>query len=348
MINLNLSTYNLLTNIPDSFTVSGVTDTADITVILNDVDIFGTTLFAYNGVVTFYSLRDLVMQHMRANTLPFVKLRIKAEHPSAEYSNEVYIVYCDYGKENITDADFLSGSFLTIRTYMRIPSEATGQISFFATGAETAYADCILMVNGHSIMQKVPLTVPSSTYPAVITLDVSPETIKQKVFAMGVITTAQLKSYSVYVGERAITYYVNEQQPEITMTFRNAFNVEEYIYIYGATTEITEVDRQEAICQGRTQFYNQKVKHRYNVVTETLGIAEAKWYNELFASDFVFTKVDGATKRILITDITSEIKDATNETTKMRFTWFFDNDWAYISHNPTIGIFTNPYNRVYE
>ena len=52
MINLNLSEYNLLQDIPSSFTIDTVTDVASVSVLINDVVIYTTSLYEYNGVMS--------------------------------------------------------------------------------------------------------------------------------------------------------------------------------------------------------------------------------------------------------------------------------------------------------
>ena len=79
MINLNLSEYNLLQDIPSSFTIDTVTDVATVSVQINDVTIYTTSLYEYNGVVTFYDLRDIVEQYMRDNAMPLAALKVTSK-----------------------------------------------------------------------------------------------------------------------------------------------------------------------------------------------------------------------------------------------------------------------------
>jgi hypothetical protein len=96
----------------------------------------------------------------------------------------------------------------------------------------------------------------------------------------------------------------------------------EKMYLFGATSIKTEVDRNEAICGNTTQFYDENVKVKHEVETAPLTYEEAKSMTEMLTSKYVTRRVGNSTfEKVLITDITSEVTDSNKELTKIKFSW---------------------------
>ncbi len=353
MINLTLSTYNLLNDLPVSFTVSNVTGSAKISIIVgSSTTIYSTTLAAHNGVVTFYDFRGIVRAYMRSQLTPLIKLKVKSEvGSSSEDTGDVYLLYLEYPKYGVTAQQYLERSFLTTRTYMRIKRDATTQLQFFSTGSaqENAYAECVFEKNGVSSMGRVSIATSTSGTPAIHTIDASPATILSAAITQTVTTSgAKILSYRIWCGDRSVNYYVTDEPFEIAFKFRNAFLVEEMAYIYGKTVSKTEVDKKEAISNGKTVFYNQQVQRRHQVVTELLSLEEAEWMNEMLISGTVSTKVGSTDTTVCINEITAEVSDASNEHVKIKFTWFFDDDTKYVTPRTNPQIFSDEFVNTYS
>ena len=142
----------------------------------------------------------------------------------------------------------------------------------------------------------------------------------------------KLLSYSIHAGKRSMTYYVTDDLPEVSFCFRNAYNAEEYLYVFGTTHFKTNIERKEAICQGRHSFYDQSVESRHEVTTVPLSMEEAHWYNELFISPKVTVEMsaDYDAVPVLISDITSEISNRPDEKVRMKFSWWYDDNAEWI------------------
>lgn len=352
MINLTLDTYNLLSDLPVSFTVSGVAGSSKISILVNDTTIYTTTLAAHNGVVTFYDFRGIIQSYMLAQLLPLCQLKVKSEvGGSSEDTGNVYLLYMDCHQYGVTAQQYLEKSFLSTRTYMRIKRDATATLHFFSTGStqENAYAECVFDKDGESTMGRVSIATSTSGTPAIHAIDASPETILSAAYTQQVVDSgARLLSYRVWCGDRSMAYYVTDEPYEIAFSFRNNFLIEEIAYIYGKTLSKSEVDKKEAISNGKTVFYNKSVQRRHQVVTELLSIEEAEWLEELFTSDYVTTTVGNSGKTVNINEVTSEISDASNEHVKMKFTWFFDDDAKYITPRTNPQIFSDEFVNTYS
>ena len=350
MINLNLSDYNFLQDIPSSFTIDQVRDTAKVTVFIDGTAIYTTSLYQYNEVVTFYDLRDIIEQYMRDNGLCTALLKVTAEKYGGTDTtdDDIFIIFCsDHHAVDIPENFFL-WRFLTNRTYYVIPRSAYQRLTFFTDGQQTftAFAECIFLKDGVRSSLRVTLNTYQRGHPSEYNLLSHPSHISTLARRQSGNDCGKLLAYTIHADKRAMTYYVTDDEPEVTLCFRNAYNTEEYAYVFGTTLKKTTFDKQEAICQGRHSFYNQSVQRRHEVTTVPLSPEQAEWYNELFASPKVTAEVDQGDNDaipVLISDITSEISNRPDEKVRMKFSWWFDDNANWKVTDPQTSIFNNVY-----
>ena len=145
---------------------------------------------------------------------------------------------------------------------------------------------------------------------------------------------------SVQVGARAFTFYVQDDEPNLTLYFRNAFNCFECCALHAVTTHKPKVDRLIAVTNRISTFYNQQNEKLYEVESAGLTMEQARWIEQLFYSH----DVRMATRRtdfsqgynpigmpiILITDPTCEISDADGELNTVKFTYQYQDRRTYL------------------
>lgn len=347
MINLSLSQYNLLQDIPSSFTVDEVRDTAKVTVFINGVSIYSTSLFQHNGVVTFYDLRGIIEQYMLENSLTIAIPKITAEKYGGTdvMDEENYILFCNANDTEEIAQNLFQYKFLSTRSYYVIPRTAYQRIAFFDDGYDTVtvFAECLFLKDGEHITKRVTMNTYAPGHPSLHLVLSHPSQITLLARRQSGEDCGKLLSYAIHAGNRCMTYYVTDEEPEITFQFRNCFNAEEYLYVFGATNYKTTIDRQEAICQGKHSFYNQSVERKHEVTTVPLSIEEAHWYNELFVSPRVTVEMSGDFDEVpvLISDITSEISNRPDEKIRMKFSWWFDDNSRWINTFTESSVFNN-------
>lgn len=347
MINLNLGQYNLLQDIPSSFTIDEVRDTAVVTIFLNGESIYSTSLFQHNGVVTFYDLRGIIEQYMLDNGLSVAMPKITAlRYGGTDIINgEMYILFCNaHNTEEIAE-NFFQYKFLSTRSYYVIPRTAYQRIAFFDDGQDsvTVFAECIFLKDGERTCKRVTMNTYEPSHPTLHAVLSHPRQIAWLARRQFNEDCGKLLTYTIHAGHRSMTYYVIDEEPEITFCFRNCFNAEEYLFVYGTTNYKTTIDRQEAVCQGRHSFYNQSVERRHEVTTAPLSMEEAHWYNELFVSPRVTVEMsaDFDEVPVLISDITSEISNRPDEKIRMKFSWWFDDNSRWIDTSTYGSVFNN-------
>ena len=91
------------------------------------------------------------------------------------------------------------------------------------------------------------------------------------------------------------------------------------------------MDRSEAVCGRKTQFYDETVKIKHEVETAALSYDEAKWLNQMLTSKLVEHPDDnGDTVQVLISDITSEVTDSSKELIRLKFSWKYADGIEYL------------------
>ena len=120
-----------------------------------------------------------------------------------------------------------------------------------------------------------------------------------------------------------MTFYVTDEQPDLTISFYDGFYNLAIAELYAVTTRKLEVERNEATCQHTTRFYDQQEELTFEVETSFLPYDEAVWLEQMLSSRSVGVRIGNTnqTRTILITDSTSEISDSDKEKNKLKFTY---------------------------
>lgn len=353
MINIDLNTYNMLPQLPDCFTVDGLTESANVSVIIDDESVYSTNLALYEGQVKFYGLRDIIARTMENKALATPVCRFKVTATSGSdtmQTSEVYVIYAAYTPANISAERFVQMRFLSSRTYIELPAEAPCSISMMVTTAGLSPVVWALFRKNDVIQAvKVSLEPVTEQTPCIVQLDVAPATVKALADEQYGTDCGTIVAYNVYAGERKMALFVRNEEPEIIFTFRNAFNTDEQAYIYGSSKLITTVDRKEAVCMNRKSYYDEGVTRKREVTTEALSIETSAWLNELFTSKHVTTDVGGGKEAVvLISDITSEISDGPDAVNRHKFSWEFDDKQQWLDISDHERVFTDEYIRVFK
>ena len=353
---LNLDTYTLSSALPESFTVSTDQgeDYVDVDIRLEEEVIYNTRLYGdANGICTFYELRQIVEQSMIARNLILASfaLTIAHEHGGEEYEDK-YIIFSRYKIAQRNTLDFLESHFLVSRASYVMPCKMYGSVPFFATAEEnfTPYFDCVFEKDGELCNYRLEIPLYRYNRPYVYYISLSPESIKARVDNEEGEDCGTLLSFAVHAGSRSLTMYVVNEEPCIQFYFRNCYNAEEIMPVFGTTTFKTEISRKEAVSMNVTSFYDKSVSRKWEVKTVPLTQEEARWYNEFLESDNVTLELnrDFHSLRILISDITSEISDSSKDLVHIKFSWRFEDNSVWINEDRYPQVFSAPYNDTFK
>ena len=314
--------------LPDNIEIAIDGASAEVLVMISSLPIFQTTLFAYEGIVTLYDLRTIMMEYLQSVNHPIANAAIWVNDDAAQdtfISPEMYVVYSDFLIQDTTT--FFRIRFLTTRTSFRIHRYGTQNLYFLANSDEfvEGFTDAVSIDNdGNAIVTRIEGVSMRYRFPEISGDEINVQEIAAQV-------PGKLVSFTVHRGSRSMTFYVTDEAPDTVISFCNAFNVMENAELYAVTTIKQKVDHSEANCQRSRIFYDRRTEHTYEVETAALPYEEAVWLQQLVASHHV-TLIHQRTLNpnpstlnipILITDSESEISDSDSETNRHKFTYKF-------------------------
>ena len=353
-INTDFESIYLTAHLPEELLIE--TDAVQLEVILfvSSQKVYSAVYYPFNNIVTVRDIRSIIEASMYERQLVMTTMKIEVFEPKTNVSSPTSITIDENGnyvvtygsdgssepdafvsnvkliysrlKSSASSANFLTQSFLTTRKSALVPRNSQVKLNNYtqANAQGTNFARIFYSPVGSpeqvlsydqilSSMQSESEQIVSSTL--------------SDTYYYGIILSARgirsiIRGVEYHVGVRQFNVFYTDEKASDVFTFRNAFNIEETVYLFGATTIKTEVDRSEAICGRETQFYDETVKVKHEVETTALPYDEAKWLNEMLTSKYVTHQLeDGSYKRIVISDITSEVSDSSKELIRLKFSW---------------------------
>ena len=331
-----------------------------VEVFLQDTRIFASVYYPYMNIVCIRDIRSIVEAAMQDRGLVMATLKLMATEPLPDASNITYdedgnihiefdgkdpesvrasvsdikIIYSAFRTADDSTA-FLSKRFLTTRHSALVPRRGGHVLlsNYTRAYAESSNYALILYHDAHSEGHQsysFNLGRVQSTSETIVTKDLTHDYFKAIVDQNTQASDSTVDGVEYHVGNRQFSIFFTDEEPTDTFTFLNAFNLTETAYLFGATTTKTEVERSEAVCGRKTQFYDETIVVKHEVETSVLSSDEAKWLNQLLTSKLVQRPIsDSQSAQVLITDISSEITNSDNDRTRLKFSWKYadGNEW---------------------
>lgn len=354
----------LITEIPIfvfSSQIGGIelsTDQEKIVIVVEDgtTEIFTTSLYAFDGKVEIVNIGEVLENYMIANGKVFTAFTVY--YNTADGSNlgsfNLNTLFCSL-RLDIEAGVFASYNFLTTLTAKRVPRGANETLSLLH-GQESGQllVHCVFTTT-LGLTDNHTLTMRSITTDDIgVTMVSIPYNVLRARLQLLGVPADRLLSYTVEFNGRSFTYYVTDNMPEVSFTFRNCFNVDETAYFNAITTTKTKVNRSMAISLGEHLFYDQSVDKTYEVQTASLTADEAYWVEQLLFSHSVrlgtSSSIDSLPE-VIITESECEIADNDEELNKVKFTWQFAKTAPHLQksfRSDNSGVFTEPYNNVFD
>ena len=352
-INTTFDSIYLTAHLPEDVSIETDATRLEVNIFVNDVKVFKSVYYPFNQVVCVQDIRSVVEASMVERQLVMASLRIEVYEPAKSTTptnvtidengnyvvtfdsdgssnpnatvDSVKMVYCRF-KSGAGSEGYLGNNFLTTRKSALIPRN--GQLSLsnytkaYAQGSNFAliyYSHP--QIPGQIFSYNASLGKMQSTTEKIVTAELSYNYFKSTVDqAKG--TYCKVHGVEYQIGIRRFNIFFTDEKPTETFIFLNAFNMEETAYLFNTTSIKTEVDRSEAVCGHRTQFYDETVKVKHEVETAPLTYDEAKWLNQMLTSKLVKRPInDEESAQVLISDISSEVTDSDKELIRIKFSW---------------------------
>lgn len=310
---------------------------------------FEGTFYAYNGVIEVTNLREIIEELMRSNAFQIFNVAFYIYDMAGNYVDDYafWVIFSDRVLP-MAPLDFVRNSFLTLRKSAIVSREhsyslhcileprESPEVYYYpviwdaATGKQKAGAE------GYGRLGQ------SATSCKELTIGVAPQAIANS----NQCTVEDVLACTIKVGNRAFTIFYEDAAFMRCLSFKNCFNVWEDFFLRGVTTRKTEVDRQQAVCNGIVQFYDQRDKFTYEFQSTGLPTGELRALEQLITS----REVKLNESPILITDHECEFHDENAELNTIKFTFRYADDRQHIEVDelPGDGIFNDKYNHTFS
>lgn len=300
--------------------------TADISVIINGVTIYSTTLYVVDDNVRLYALGTLVNDYMRSHGIIMAKLKVNAYFETHLDNAEVVVIYSAIRTSYESDIEFLLKHYLTTRSSYTIPRGKYLQVAFFNPAQDQSTSgsfEVSFRLNDGSVHSaRVPHELNDMQDDYVYYFSISAPSLENDLRRLYPNDNPIVLGGSVIHGNRSLDFYFVDEQPVEEFIFQNAFNVWEHYYAYGTTKKKTEVNHKEGVVHGVSTYYDQSHESKVQVETFPLTLEEADWLNQFLYSPCICKIIPPDDDRtILLSDISSEISDSPKDKNIIKFSW---------------------------
>lgn len=281
---------------------------------------FSTLLYSFGDIVELSDVGSLVEEYFRKRNKVADIISIVFD----SISIDVHFLYCEYALPDSFDPQ---KSFFIASHVQRVHQDSIIAISAANHGSDMPF---VIKAVGHSISDN--------------NLAVAEKSVKRgfnreqtTYFSVNEIIRWALNKTDDEAGEnlRDVLYfsieyfgiqkmcYIVPAEAYLTFSFRNIFNVEEFIDVVGVVTAKTDVSREIAVCNGSSKQYDRSVNRTYQVESEPLTLDEVAIFEQFIASHHVCMCLEGNNFDILIDEHTCEPSSADDALTTIKFTWRF-------------------------
>lgn len=282
---------------------------------------YSTTLYAFKGIVELFDVGSIVAEYFRLRGKIADVITVQLDN----ISMDIHFLYCEYLLPDSFDAE---NSLLVASSAQRVRHDSIITIAAFNHGQEfsaTIKAVGPRQLDGSVGMVSKEVAMPfTDGYTAYFHVpDIVKWAINNTEDELGDDALARVMYFSIeYAGAQKMCYLA-PAPAYLTFSFRNIFNVREYVDVVGVMTTKTEVSRNMAVCGGRTRQYDRNLTRSYEVVTEALTADEIPLFEQFVASHEITLSVDGQDWPVIITDHTCEPSTSDETLTAVKFSWRF-------------------------
>ncbi len=199
---------------------------AVMTLYCNQKDVFTSTIYQYNGYVRLYDIRSLIEEYIReSGDKPYCDCYFKLiAGQSTIISDRFTVIYSEFNFPNA--ASFFANHFATTRKSFRIYREGQQYVWWYKdTGIidDAWYTDCIIQPTDGSAPKVVRIDEGSNKNGGYRYLWVKPKDIQKIIDENDQLDKGKLLSFTIHRGGRSMTFYVTDEQPDLTISFYDGF-----------------------------------------------------------------------------------------------------------------------------
>jgi len=344
----------LTAHLPEEVFIETDATRLEVNIFVDDVKVFKSVYYPFDKMVSVRDIRSIIEASMCERQLVMATLKMEIYEPKSSVNtptsvtidengnyvvtygsdgsaspnaslDNVKMVYCRF-KSDISSEGYLGCRFLTTRKSALMPRNGHLSLSNYTKAYVQGSNNALIYYSHPQVPEQIfsynaNLGKMQSATEKIVTAELSYDYFKSMVDqARG--TNCKVHGVEYRIGVRQFNIFFTDEKATETFMFLNAFNMEETAYLYNTTSIKTEVDRSEAVCGHRTQFYDETIKVKHEVETAPLTFNEAKWLNQMLTSKLVKRPIsDDVSAQVLISDISSEVTDSDKELIRIKFSW---------------------------
>ena len=335
LLNTAFDSLYLSSHLPDEVEIQSLTPNVTVKISVASKEVFSSDYYTYYQKVYVRDIRSIVesaMLQMNLAIAKFVLTAVNMENMESS-SGDVTVVYSQMKSSEDSEA-FLLNNFLSTRKSALISRSCPFSLHFYTDSYQQVSNYCIIYYKADYSPDKVlsyRSNFGSKLSDTTTIKSVSASYYRfQSILATQNITNVTIISVHYQIGSRAFDIYFTSDEPSDIYQFNNAFNLQETVCLFAASTSKTDISRSEAV-QGRvTSFYDVNTRVKHEVETAPLTFYEAKHLTQLITSQNISRCVAGDEfAPVIVADSTPEVTDDITSPVRMKFTYEYSDqtDW---------------------
>lgn len=309
-------------------------------------EFYRSTLYAYDGSVTVERMDQVIGDYLLARSLHRADITVRAippEMPSAMALMDIDVIYCSY---TLPEGFDLSAAFWSLLQIQRVPHSARlpvygdmndSEVSFRVSGFKSDGTPDSCELAGYSSEDMVWVDIPAISKLAARDHGIS-----------------KVTSVSLFCGDVVKSFLLIDMPSFLEFRFRNCFNCPETVYVSGVSEMVTDVSRDQAVCNGRTMQYNHQVSRSYKHTTDPLTRLEAAALSQLVEARETYVRIDLVDYPVIVTDHELKVSNDDSSLNHVKFTWRFADSRPRLFGSTltplleSYGIFTDQFTEPYQ
>lgn len=319
----------------DKLDIAVEEDVVEVALVCDLGDILRVTLSSMGCVVTLYDLSELLEEYMRDVQLHDLMISCYVDDALLFVQRIIYNE--DY--VDMSASGFIERSFLTDIPVRTVASDDYCPLYFSYDSQPpanyTVYAHCL--VDGDSIVK----TATAQWFDGMI--DASPSAIR------ALFDCADVLAYSVLLGNRIATFYVDLEERPLKFCYLNNYGVLTSVSFQGVHTQKVERVRSLSLCHGQSEEYDLSLDQTFSVQTSALDPYTSSLFLGLVRSHHVSLGPNDSFLRVLLSDVSYELSDAYDALSSGKFSYRSVRSLPRgIERDFSQRIHTQPYNPIYN
>lgn len=287
--------------------------------------ILSTTMYAYGDVIEIVGLGKLIEDHFRDKGFSKTQITITVDDVDMDFMAQ----YCE--ADMTSDFDLRSG-FYTVASTQVVHRNSAVVLAHWDDGSPD-YTIQVAGLDSSGALTTIERAFSRSSSNGSVSFSVD-EILSWALSTKSADTGAEIVKISWFVishGSARKTCFLVDAPEYLTFSFRNIFNVWEYVDVCGVLKQKTEVSREMAICAGRATYYDRKAERSFELTTGPLSDSEARYVEALVMSSSVNLETGSDTLPILVTEQSVERDNNDESLVTMKFSFRFASEKVQMS-----------------